>query len=69
MFGLGQIPIVGLFLGGSNEGLVGITYQATGPPSAPRITVNPVSAIAPGLLRKFIPSPGSFDPNVASPQR
>ena len=60
----GQIPIVGLFLGGgSREGLVGITYEAVGPPSAPRIIVNPVTAIAPGLLRKFIPSPGSFDPN------
>jgi hypothetical protein len=59
----GQIPIVGLILGGgSNEGLLGITYEATGPPSAPNILVNPVSAIAPGLLRKFIPSPGSFDP-------
>ena len=69
MFGLGQIPIVGLFLGGSNEGLVGITYEARGPPSAPRITVNPVSAIAPGLLRKFIPSPGTFDPNFLPPQR
>lgn len=65
----GQIPIVGLFLGGgSNEGLLGITYEATGPPSAPRITVNPVSAIAPGLLRKFIPSPSAFDPNFV-PQR
>jgi hypothetical protein len=69
MFGLGQIPIVGLFLGGSNEGLVGITYEARGPPSAPRISVNPVSAIAPGLLRKFIPSPGTFDPNFLPPQR
>ena len=69
MFGLGQIPIVGLFLGGSNEGLVGITYEAVGPPSAPRISVNPVSAIAPGLLRKFIPSPGSFDPGFVPPQR
>ena len=60
----GQIPIVGLFLGGgSREGLVGITYEAVGPPSSPRIMVNPVTAIAPGLLRKFIPSPGSFDPN------
>jgi hypothetical protein len=65
----GQIPIVGLFLGGgSNEGLLGITYEATGSPSAPRITVNPVSAIAPGLLRKFIPSPGAFDPDFI-PQR
>ncbi|MDO9413620.1 MAG: DUF3971 domain-containing protein [Pseudolabrys sp.] len=68
MFGLGQIPLVGMLLGGSNEGLVGITYEAVGPPGAPRISVNPVSAIAPGLLRKFIPSPGSFDP-AFTPQR
>ncbi|MDP2408816.1 MAG: hypothetical protein Q8M26_00850 [Pseudolabrys sp.] len=60
----GQIPILGLFLGGgSNEGLLGITYEAVGPPNAPRISVNPVTAIAPGLLRKFIPSPGTFDRN------
>jgi hypothetical protein len=66
----GQIPIVGLFLGaGNKEGLLGITYEAVGPPSAPRITVNPVSAIAPGLLRKFIPSPGTFDPNFLPPSR
>ena len=66
----GQIPIVGLFLGGGNkEGLVGINYEAVGPPGAPRISVNPVSAIAPGLLRKFIPSPGTFDPNFAPPLR
>ncbi|MBV8792541.1 MAG: hypothetical protein JO237_10890, partial [Pseudolabrys sp.] len=64
----GQIPIVGLFLGGgSNEGLVGISYEATGSPSAPRIAVNPISAIAPGLLRKFIPGPGMFDPNGPQP--
>lgn len=69
MFGLGQIPIVGLFLGGSNEGLLGITYEATGAPSAPRISVNPVSAIAPGLLRKFIPSASTFDPKfMPAPQ-
>jgi hypothetical protein len=66
----GQIPIVGLFLGGgSNEGLLGITYEAVGPPSAPRIRINPVSAIAPGVLRKFIPSPGGFDPKFLPPSR
>jgi len=60
----GQIPIVGIFLGaGSNEGLLGITYETSGPPNAPRITVNPVTAIAPGLLRKFIPTPSNFDRN------
>jgi hypothetical protein len=65
----GQIPIVGLFLGGGNkEGLLGINYEAVGPPAAPRISVNPVSAITPGLLRKFVPSPGTFDPKfVPSP--
>ncbi len=66
----GQIPIVGLFLGaGSNEGLLGITYEAVGPPGSPRITVNPVTAIAPGLLRKFIPSPDNFDHNFITPAR
>jgi hypothetical protein len=66
----GQIPIVGLFLGGgSNEGLVGITYEAVGPPSAPRVSVNPVTAITPGLLRKFVPSPGMADPNFLPPSR
>jgi hypothetical protein len=54
----GQIPIVGLFLGGSNEGLIGVTYEVVGPPSAPILRVNPISAIAPGLLRKFFEFPG-----------
>jgi hypothetical protein len=50
----GQIPIVGLFLGGgSKEGIFGITYEVTGPTSNPRPMINPISAIAPGLLRKF----------------
>jgi hypothetical protein len=66
----GQIPIVGLFLGGgSNEGLFGITYEAVGPPNAPRITVNPISAVAPGLLRKLIPPPGAFEGNYVQPSR
>jgi hypothetical protein len=50
----GQIPIVGLFLGGgSKEGIFGITYEVTGSTSNPRSIVNPISAIAPGVLRKF----------------
>lgn len=49
----GQIPIVGLFLGGgSNEGLIGITYEVVGSPGAPMLRVNPISAIAPGVFRK-----------------
>jgi hypothetical protein len=50
----GQIPIVGLFLGGgSNEGLIGITYEVIGTPGSPTLRVNPISAVAPGVLRKI----------------
>src|SRR4051794_7510237 len=58
MYGLnnifGQLPIVGLFLGGgSNEGLIGVTYEVVGTPGAPLLRVNPISAMAPGVLRKI----------------
>ena len=58
MYGLnnmfGQIPIVGLFLGGgSNEGLIGVTYEVVGTPGAPVLRINPISAMAPGVLRKI----------------
>ena len=50
----GQIPIVGLFLGGgSNEGLIGVTYEVVGTPGQPVLRVNPISAMAPGVLRKI----------------
>jgi len=64
----GQIPIVGLFLGGSNEGLIGVTYEVVGPPSAPVLRVNPISAVAPGLLRKFFEFPGGSGPMQQMPQ-
>jgi hypothetical protein len=68
----GQIPIVGLILGGGDkEGLVGITYEVVGPPGAPVLRVNPISAVAPGLLRKVFEfpaaggSPSAFtEPNI-----
>jgi hypothetical protein len=58
MYGLnnifGQLPIVGLFLGGgSNEGLIGVTYEVVGTPGQPMLRVNPISAMAPGVLRKI----------------
>jgi hypothetical protein len=58
----GQLPIVGPFLGGSNEGLLGVTYEVVGPPSTPVLRVNPISAVAPGLLRKFFEFPGGNVP-------
>ena len=50
----GAIPLFGKILGGGrNEGLVGITYKITGPLAEPTMTMNPMSAIAPGIFRKI----------------
>jgi len=59
MYGLnnmfGQVPVLGLFLGGgSNEGLIGVTYEVVGTPAAPVLRVNPISAIFPGVTRKIM---------------
>jgi hypothetical protein len=54
---LGQLPVVGLFLGGEKEGLLGVTYEVVGKPGAPIMHVNPLSALAPGLLRKVFEFP------------
>ena len=75
MYGLnnmfGQIPVLGLFLGGgSNEGLIGVTYEVVGTPAQPVLRVNPISAMAPGVLRKIFEfntgkqnNPIEFPPN------
>lgn len=50
----GSIPILGAILGGGrNEGLLGITYKLYGPLDEPQLTMNPISAIAPGIFRKI----------------
>ncbi|NNM71969.1 DUF3971 domain-containing protein [Enterovirga aerilata] len=50
-----QVPIVGLLLGGGNrnEGLFAIDFKVSGQASAPTLTVNPLTAVAPGILRKL----------------
>jgi len=75
MYGLnnmfGQLPVIGLILGGgSNEGLIGVTYEVVGTPGTPVLRVNPVSAIFPGVTRKIIEfntgkqnNPVEFPPN------
>jgi hypothetical protein len=63
---LGQLPVVGLFLGGEKEGLVGVTYEVIGQPGTPVLRVNPLSALAPGLLRKVFEFPAN-SPVIAAP--
>ncbi len=48
-----RLPVVGRILGGRNgEGLIGVTFKIEGPIDGPRVFVNPLSAVAPGILRK-----------------
>jgi hypothetical protein len=49
----GAIPILGGLFGGRNEGLFGVTYRLFGPLDGPQLTMNPISALAPGIFRKI----------------
>jgi len=64
-----RIPLFGPILGGGrNEGLVGVTFTVGGRASQPVLNINPLSAIAPGFLRKIfgvMPAPGAQQPAPA----
>ena len=50
----GQLPLIGAILGnGRDRGLLGITFKLEGPSEAPKMTVNPLSLIAPGVFRNI----------------
>jgi AsmA-like C-terminal region len=52
---LTKIPLVGVLLsGGKNDGVFGVSYRVHGPMSGPTLIVNPLSAIAPGILRRML---------------
>lgn len=51
---LGSIPLIGsLLVGREGEGVFAINYDIKGPVDEPVITVNPLTALAPGFLRNF----------------
>ena len=49
---VGQIPIIGNILTGG-DALIAATYKISGPARDPNISVNPLSVLAPGFLRKI----------------
>lgn len=50
-----QVPVVGMILGGGQYGgLFAVNFRVSGSASQPTMTVNPLSAIAPGILRRFV---------------
>lgn len=50
----GQLPLIGAILGnGRDRGLLGITFKLEGPYDSPKMSVNPLSLIAPGVFRNI----------------
>jgi hypothetical protein len=64
---LGNVPVIGdLLISRRGEGVFGMTYSINGPAAAPRVGVNPVSALTPGILRRiFEPLSGPDEGDVA----
>jgi hypothetical protein len=51
---LGGIPVIGdIFVSRRGEGVFGLTYSIEGPFAQTRVFVNPLSALAPGFLRRL----------------
>jgi hypothetical protein len=64
---LGNIPLLGkLFTGGEGEGIFAANFRVAGPAGDAKVTVNPLSALAPGVLRKLFlfdaPEPAQAPP-------
>jgi len=70
---LGNIPILGQLLGGGSQGLFAANYRLSGSSGNPDVSVNPLSALAPGILRQLFaqlvgfPSPQSEQQAVRPP--
>lgn len=55
---LGGVPIIGdLFVGREGEGIFSLTYSVRGTLSKAQVSVNPLSAVTPGILRRIFENP------------
>ena len=50
---VGNVPIIGELLGGGSQGLFAANYRLSGASADPQVTVNPLGALAPGILRQL----------------
>ena len=59
---LGGIPVIGdLFVSRQGEGLISLRYNVEGTFDKAQVSVNPLSAIAPGVLRRIFENPENDD--------
>ncbi len=64
----GKIPLIGNLLTGGGGGLFAVTYQLKGPMGDPKISVNPLSTLAPGFLRNLFGGLSGTSPTDATPE-
>lgn len=63
---IGDIPLVGeLLTGGNDGGVVAVNYKVKGSTHDPKVSVNPLSILTPGFLRKLFDAPAP--PKVTNP--
>ena len=62
---IGNVPVLGsLLLGGDGQGLFAANYRVTGSAADPRVSVNPLSALTPGFLRRLFQPNFGVSPSV-----
>lgn len=67
---LGQIPVIGTILTGEKGGgIFAASYKISGPVEKPEISVNPLSALAPGFLRKLLDGGGTSPTEGQTPDQ
>ena len=65
---LGNLPLLGpLLVGREGEGIFGVTYAVKGATDNPSVIVNPLSVIAPGVLRRLFEFGSSLPSEKAAP--
>jgi hypothetical protein len=64
---LGQVPVLGpLIVGREGEGVFAITYGVRGKTDDPTVIANPLSALAPGFLRRLFEFGATLPPELPS---
>lgn len=65
----GNVPLLGgLLVSREGEGVIGVTYQVSGAADDPSVSVNPLSALAPGFLRRLFQLDDSRHATIPRPK-
>ena len=56
---LANIPVIGTVLSGGGDGIFVATFEVNGPIEDPEVSVNPLSVLTPGIIRRLLTGFGS----------